>query len=408
MKPINPKLRRVLAVSLAVVSAVVISGCQSGSSTHVAKKEERIKSDPNEAFSSKEYGVAASPRVTDLKTVRKGGGRAQVGKPYKVRGKWYYPKEVAAGHSKSGKASWYGSSFHGRLTANGEIYDMFGLSAAHPTFPLPSYAKVTNLKNGSSVMVRVNDRGPYAHGRVMDLSSKAADMLGYKQAGIGDVKVEYVGKAPVDGDDTPMLMATYRPGNASPIDDGLASGVMIAMNDTPPQTPSASGYASTAAPNLPGVRPLDAIGTATPSSRSEGSLFETDGMSVGSIIDGTSAPAVAPIPQPRMDPIASIVASYAPTMPLGGAAAALSSLDIDGVAGAGNERIEIGLVSDPLLIEAIREIAGSNGRLIVDAGVPEIKGSSSLSVEIAPGANADTMLQALWQAGATDAFVLRD
>ncbi len=91
----------------------------------------------------------------------RGGGRDQLGKPYKVRGKWYYPKEDKS-YRKVGAASWYGDAFHGRLTANGEIYDMTHLTAAHPTMPLPSYARVTNTKNGSSVIVRVNDRGPYA------------------------------------------------------------------------------------------------------------------------------------------------------------------------------------------------------------------------------------------------------
>lgn len=160
------RIHRARALALAAL-VMAMTGCQSGSSTHGAS--DRIKSDPNESFSSKVFGVAASPRVTDSRIVRKGGGRSQVGKPYKVRGKWYYPKEQA-GYVKTGKASWYGASFHGRLTANGEVYDMFGLSAAHPTFPLPSYARVTNLKTGSTVMVRVNDRGPYAEDRVMDLS----------------------------------------------------------------------------------------------------------------------------------------------------------------------------------------------------------------------------------------------
>src|SRR5690606_403974 len=88
-------------------------------------------------FSASEYGVAASPRMTSAKRPTKGGGRAMVGKPYRVRGKWYTPKEEP-GYDRAGLASWYGPNFHGRLTANGEIYDQFHLSAAHPTFPLPS------------------------------------------------------------------------------------------------------------------------------------------------------------------------------------------------------------------------------------------------------------------------------
>ena len=90
-------------------------------------------------------------------------------------------------------ASWYGAAFHGRRTANGEIYDMASLSAAHPTMPLPSYARVTNLGNGYSVVVRVNDRGPYHAGRVTDVSSRVADILDMKAMGTARVKIDYVG-----------------------------------------------------------------------------------------------------------------------------------------------------------------------------------------------------------------------
>ena len=124
-----------------------------------------------EYFSEAEYGVKASPRVTNMQSnLPRGGGRDQLGKPYKVRGKMYYPKEDK-NYKKVGAASWYGDAFHGRLTANGEIYDMTHLTAAHPTMPLPSYARVTNIENGSSVIVRVNDRGPYSHNRLIDFPS---------------------------------------------------------------------------------------------------------------------------------------------------------------------------------------------------------------------------------------------
>ena len=116
----------------------------------------------------------------------------------------YYPKEDK-NYSKVGLASWYGDAFHGRLTANGEIYDMTHLTAAHPTMPLPSYARVTNLENGSSVIVRVNDRGPYSHNRLIDLSKRAADILDYTRTGTAKVKVEYVGRAPLDGQDDQYL-----------------------------------------------------------------------------------------------------------------------------------------------------------------------------------------------------------
>jgi rare lipoprotein A len=155
-----------------------------------------------------------------------------LGKPYQVRGKWYYPKEDKS-YKKVG-AAWYGDAFHGRLTVNGEIYDMTHLTAAHPTMPLPSYARVTNMENGSSVIVRVNDRGPYAHGRIIDLFCKAAEMLDYAHIGIASVKVEYVGRAPLEGRDDQFLLASYRPGSGDPASDGLPTGVMIAMNGPTP------------------------------------------------------------------------------------------------------------------------------------------------------------------------------
>ncbi|HXV31002.1 MAG TPA: septal ring lytic transglycosylase RlpA family protein, partial [Sinorhizobium sp.] len=130
---------------------------------------------------------------------------------------------------------WYGSAFHGRLTANGEVYDKYHLSAAHPTFPLPSYARVTNLENGSSVVVRVNDRGPYEYGRIIDVSSKTADLLDIKRRGSAKVRVQYVGRAPLEGNDMPYLMASYvTKGDRSPgiMPEGqIATGVMVASNE---------------------------------------------------------------------------------------------------------------------------------------------------------------------------------
>jgi rare lipoprotein A len=186
-----------------------------------------------EYFSEAEYGVRASPRVVTSGKIPSGGGRYMVGNPYQVKGAWYYPKEDF-NYNKVGLASWYGSAFHGRLTANGEVYDQLTLSAAHPTFPLPSYARVTNVENGSSVIVRVNDRGPYHPGRIIDLSNKSADLLDLRNSGTGNVRVQYVGRAPLEGHDMPYLMASYVPkGSRVPsFNPGgqIASGVMVASN----------------------------------------------------------------------------------------------------------------------------------------------------------------------------------
>ena len=162
------------------------------------------------------YGVSSSPRVVAFgDPVPKGGGTYRVGKPYVVGGRVYVPEEDV-NYREEGLASWYGDDFHGRLTANGEVYDMTSLSAAHPTLPMPCYARVTNLSNGKSLIVRVNDRGPYHGNRLMDVSSRAAELLEFKGNGVARVRVEYVGRAPLEGSDDRQLMATLRTGVPAP------------------------------------------------------------------------------------------------------------------------------------------------------------------------------------------------
>lgn len=145
-------------------------------------------------------GVSASPRVAWGGHIPKGGGRYKIGAPYRISGRWYVPQEDPY-YDRVGVASWYGEDFHGRKTANGEIYDMGALTAAHPTLPLPSYAHVTNLETGRTILVRINDRGPYAKERIIDLSRHAARLLGYEGQGLARVRVRYAGRAPLDGSD---------------------------------------------------------------------------------------------------------------------------------------------------------------------------------------------------------------
>lgn len=155
------------------------------------------------------YGVAPSPRVVaDGEEVPRGGGSYMVGKPYQIAGRTYYPSERA--YSAVGLASWYGSDFHGRKTANGEVFDRGSISAAHPTMPLPSYARITNLRNARSMIVRVNDRGPYHGGRVMDVSQRVAEALDFHRIGTARVKVDYVARAGLQGSDDSKLLATLR------------------------------------------------------------------------------------------------------------------------------------------------------------------------------------------------------
>lgn len=167
------------------------------------------------------YGVSSSPRVVGFgEPVPKGGGTYRVGKPYVVGGRVYVPEEDA-NYRAEGLASWYGDDFHGRLTANGEVFDMASLSAAHPTLPIPSYARVTNLSNGRSLIVRINDRGPYHGNRLIDVSNKAAELLEFKHKGTARVRVEYVGRAPLEGSDDRQLIATLRQGEPAPAPTGV-------------------------------------------------------------------------------------------------------------------------------------------------------------------------------------------
>jgi rare lipoprotein A len=162
------------------------------------------------------YGVSSSPRVVALgEPVPKGGGTYRVGKPYTVGGRVYVPEEDV-NYREEGLASWYGDDFHGRLTANGEVFDMDSLTAAHPTLPMPCYARVTNLSNGKSLIVRVNDRGPYHGNRLIDVSNKAAELLEFKGNGVARVRVEYVARAPLEGSDDRQLIATLRTGEPAP------------------------------------------------------------------------------------------------------------------------------------------------------------------------------------------------
>ncbi|WP_409455316.1 septal ring lytic transglycosylase RlpA family protein [Methylosinus sp. H3A] len=174
------------------------------------------------------YGVAPSPRVVaDGEEVPRGGGYYMVGKPYQIAGKTYYPSERS--YSAVGLASWYGSDFHGRKTANGEVFDLASISAAHPTMPLPSYARVTNLRNHRSMIVRVNDRGPYHGGRVMDVSQRVAEALDFHRVGTARVKVDYVGHAALAGSDDAKLLATLREdGRPATLPGGAP--IMVATN----------------------------------------------------------------------------------------------------------------------------------------------------------------------------------
>ena len=141
--------------------------------------------------------AACGSSVPERPTTKGHGPHFKIGQPYKINGQWYYPEFVTE-YEAVGVASWYGDSYHGRPTANGEVYDMYALTAAHPTLQLPSVVEVMNLENGRSLVLRVNDRGPFVKNRLIDLSYAAARALGFERRGLAQVQVRYLGLAQLD------------------------------------------------------------------------------------------------------------------------------------------------------------------------------------------------------------------
>lgn len=398
------KRARHLSVMIAATAGVALLSACTSTTPKVAVK----KTGSKEYFAESEYGVKASPRVSALRSnLPRGGGRYHVGKPYQVKGKWYRPKEDPD-YVKTGAASWYGDAFHGRLTANGEVYDMTHLTAAHPTMPLPSYARVTNVQNGSSVLVRVNDRGPFAHDRVIDLSERAADLLGYKSVGVAKVKVEYVGPAPLEGRDDQYLLASYRPGNAAPDpSDGLPTGVMIAMNGP---TPTAS---------LPGVAAADAFA-------SQPGLAPAPAASDAAF----ALPATGPIlpDRPRTLPSKEVdmaALSYADRR-IASAASAFDRVLDTGLTASAVQRwwkgspaapaattgeagyLNAGAFASQREAERLAQSLSRLGRVDLQA-VTDDQGAMLFVVSVMPDGrmDLDRMLETAWAEGAQDAFVVR-
>ncbi|WP_436117921.1 septal ring lytic transglycosylase RlpA family protein [Phyllobacterium sp. LjRoot231] len=418
----------------------LMAACASSPKVKVAKRTHG-----KEYFAESEYGVKASPRVvTNSRNMPRGGGRDQTGRPYQVAGKWYYPKEEP-GYVRKGRASWYGSAFHGRLTANGEVYDTNQLSAAHPTMPLPSYARVTNLTNGSSVIVRVNDRGPYHSDRLIDLSQRAAQLLDYHDTGTADVKVEYVGRAPLEGRDDNFLMASYRGPNAPDPIGQPASGVMIAMNGPTPTRRTPVAIPGMLQPQPAGIQ-VASLGNqpmslndqaaqlaAPPRPQPVTAPMENSGLSfnmdtdpvlplIGPYIDDKPTILIGSLKGGRsVTPFISSYASERVANANSTVEAANSLLSPEAVSAAwknmnqlpqsvvpSGEYVDVGLFASkaeagrvmsaliPLGKVDLSEIASPEG--------PRI----ALVARANSGKNADALLQAAWKAGAVDAFVVRD
>jgi rare lipoprotein A len=198
VRNIRPLLQAAGVIVGTVLFTAPLGGCGGGSAV-VPETSLAPKSEP--MFPETVWGEASVRVASESERIRKGGGQYKIGTPYRVADKWYNPREQRD-YDRVGIASWYGSDFHGRRTSNGEVYDMNALTAAHPTLPMPSYVYVTNQANGRTILVRVNDRGPYVANRIIDLSKASAHALDLHGGGTGRVRVTYAGPAPLDGDDS--------------------------------------------------------------------------------------------------------------------------------------------------------------------------------------------------------------
>ena len=277
----NSALRRLAGLLGLVAGGLLVANCSGNVASRI---------DPR-------YGVASSARVVPLgERAPKGGGVYRVGKPYTVAGRTYVPR-VNNHYDRVGLASWYGDAFHGRYTANGEIFDENSISAASPTLPLPSYARVTNLANQRSIVVRVNDRGPYVGDRLIDVSVRTAKLLGFYGKGVTRVRVQYVGRAPLKGSSDQMLAATLR--NNAPL-----AGMQVASAE-PFEGTFFDPHPMTRLPRrapTPPDRPYAAGGTATPSVQSYKAVAAA----------APRAPTVEFAAASRPEPEVSAVSAYAP------------------------------------------------------------------------------------------------
>lgn len=177
-------LNKVIQTSFVLLMAFVLSGCFSSSNSYSWRPSSIFKSAPKDRSNMK----VAPQKIRNSKAMHRATMRS-----YKVLGKWYHPTVARVGDTQRGIASWYGPKFHARKTSNGEIYDMYASTAAHKTLPMNSMVKVDNLENGKSVIVRVNDRGPFVSGRIIDLSNKAARAIDMVGKGTAKVKITILG-----------------------------------------------------------------------------------------------------------------------------------------------------------------------------------------------------------------------
>lgn len=293
----------------------------------------------------------------------------KVGSPYQIDGTWYIPAHEPD-YDEIGVASWYGADFHGRLTASGEIFDMTVPTGAHPTLPIPSLVEVTNLENGNSIIVRINDRGPFRDGRLIDLSARGAELLGFRDSGVARVRVRYVGQAPREPLATAQTLAP-RPGSAP------GPATQPAPRPTRPQlmAEAAPGQAPAPGTTVTPVRnQAPAPGPAPGRQQRPRSEAQPTG-ATGSRSAGTAAAAIPPGHGPMFLQVGAF-ARRANAERAGQAAGSIGTVRIvepqpGATGGAALYRVLVGPWTDPVRARAAVDQAGSlglSGRLVRQSG----------------------------------------
>ncbi len=281
----------------------------------------------------------------------------KVGKPYKIKGIWYHP-QIDYGYVEEGVASWYGPGFHGKATANGETYDQNDMTAAHRTLPMPSIVRVTNLDNGRSIKLRINDRGPFAQGRIIDLSRRGAQLLGFYNAGTAPVRVE------IEAEESRQL-AIALTGTDYP---GGASATALASQAAP--SPQVAYAAPSFEPPALEAVPVAPIAETVPGDDTAPMEATAPTPDVGADASSNDSPAVAaapfeigdapsaPIEPPPAAPIAPVVA--APSM-VATAPVAPAVIGATRIAEPGRAYVQAGAFSQPANVEKARVQLGRLG-----------------------------------------------
>lgn len=446
---------------------VVLAGLTGCSST--PQQRQQARSSEIGAFTHPKYGKASPRVVEDGQDVPKGGGRDHVGRPYTIAGRTYTPRENP-NYSAVGMASWYGVAFHGRRTANGEVFDRQSISAAHPTLPLPSYVRVTNMGNQRSIVVRVNDRGPYHAGRVMDVSERVAQALEFKHLGTARIRVQYLSRAGLAGSDDRRLLASLRTDGAPAELDRTPFGapILVAGTDAAPartgtSSPSPAVFTLAAAQNaqsaplesravvspdtvrdapvtvvgtlrrdvpLPRPRPFDldggtsvqlatALSRADEPSRAPSQAALAPPIQLAQLPDGAPVTAYAPVRATAAAlPIATqqVAALYfAPDTGLAsrfetvGAMARLKPAEFRPVGPDGNLSVAAGLFRDKANAERVSARVADAGRAVIQQSV--LHGAPAYRVTVVAlrdAAAADRAVAAARAAGVADAAVIRN